>query len=193
MKAYASVIILLLLAVIFSCQDIFTYSPLDILERDPKTLSKEQQLLYAEQALSSGRRGVMIDALDVVVNELLPDDPTSVKLNLLVADLLWALSNAPIALQNYLFDNSNQFPDPGVPADFPLFVADLESRLNPPDDILALQTAAVYYWNVENILGGSLHAMQQLATGIGLLSIDPVANFAIATPYITNAINAMIP
>jgi hypothetical protein len=114
MKAYFFIIISFILVLCFGCQDVFTYSPLDFLERDPKTLSKEQQLLYAKQALSSGNEDAMEKALSVVEDQL-ADDPNNAELLLLTGDLKWTLSRAPIAMQNYLFDNNNEFPDPGDP------------------------------------------------------------------------------
>ena len=77
MKARVGLVFLLFVVFISGCQNFFTYSPLDILQRDPDSLSKEQQLVYARQALSSGNKKAMEDALDIVVNDLIPDDPTN--------------------------------------------------------------------------------------------------------------------
>jgi hypothetical protein len=198
--SYISAGLLLLVFFISGCQDIFTYGPLDFLQRDPSTLSKDQQLLYAQQALSSGKRSAMEDALDVVVNDLLPDDPTNPELYILAADLMWTLSDTPIALQNYLFENSQQFPDPATPALFPTFVGDLESRLT-PEDILLLQIAASFYWMANTTLAASLNGVQQLAAGVGILSYqlslplgsqDP-AMITAAETYITDSINILVP
>jgi hypothetical protein len=191
---------LLLLFILSGCQDIFTFSPLDILQRDPSTLSKEQQLLYARQALSSGNRSAMEDALDVVTNDLIPDDLLNPELYILAADLMWTLSNTPIALQNYLFDNSQEFPDPGVAALFTPFVNNLESRLT-EDDKQLMQAAASFYWIADNMLGGSLNGVQQLAAGVGTLSYqlsllpglqEPLIIIA-AENYISDAIKILVP
>lgn len=189
MKAYLSILIILVLAVCFGCQDVFTYSPLDFLERDPSTLSKEQQLLYARQALSSGDDSAMNKALNIVVNELIPADPTNPDLWLLGGDLKWTLSHAPIALQNYLFANNNQFP---APASYGAFLTDIEAELSSAEKTLMRDAAdTFYYTNAEQNFGATLHAIQLLATGIGLLSAgDPYLN---ATAYLDAAIAALTP
>jgi len=189
MKAYMYAVIILVLAVILGCQDIFTYSPLDFLERDPSTLSKAQQLLYAQQALSSGNDSAMAAALDVVENDLIPDDPTNPDLWLLAGDLKWALSHASIAMQNYLVDNSNQFPAPAAYAAFLLYI---ENVLSNAEETLMKDAADIFYYtNAEQNYGATLHAMQLLATGVGLLSAgDPYLN---ATTYLDAAIAALVP
>jgi hypothetical protein len=187
MKVCFIALIPLVLALCAGCQDFFTYSPLGFLERDPETLSKEQQLLYAEQALSSGNEDAMGKALSVVIDQLV-DDPNNVKLLLLAGNLWWTLSHAPVALQNYLFDNSNQFPAPGT---YDVFVADIEGRLTQPNDIPYLRAAAAAYMAAE-ANGGTLHAVQQLVTGIGLISIN-IANLPVAAVYLDAAITALVP
>jgi len=104
-------------------------------------------------------------------------------------------------LQNYLFANNNQFPDPGSPAGFPQFVTDVKSYLSDPGNEVPLLEAAaeVYYCYADITLGATLNAMQMLAAGLGKLSFQlslplPVpAEVLAAEAYINAAIRALIP
>ncbi|MEJ2664201.1 MAG: hypothetical protein P8107_09195 [Spirochaetia bacterium] len=188
MKPLSYLAALFLLFLLFGCQDIFTYSPLDILQRDPASLSKDQQLLYAQQALSSGDDSPITSAIDIVENTLIPDDPANADLYLLLGDLKWTRSHTPFALQDYLFNNSNQFP---APANYLAFVTSIESGLSAAEITLLEEAADNCYYYAENTLGATLNAIQQLAAGIGLLSAgDPYGN---AAAYLTNAINILVP
>jgi len=189
MKPLSYLAALFLLFVVFSCQDIFTFSPLDILQRDPATLSKDQQLLYAQQALSSGDRTVMTDALDVVMTSLVPDDPFNPDLHLLAADLMWRLSYVPEALQSYLFANSQQFPDPLAPAAFITYIDNYLTSVGA--DTTYIVNAAYKYRDDAEGNGATLNAVQDLATGIGFfLAVPPDAD---ATTYLQNGINGLVP
>jgi hypothetical protein len=185
--SYISAGLLLLVFFISGCQDIFTYGPLDFLQRDPSTLSKDQQLLYARQALSSGKRSAMEDALDVVVNDLLPDDPTNPELYILAADLMWRLSYVPEAVQSYLFANGQQFP--GV-ADYGIFTTSINSYLISAGTDSTLIIAAAILYDAVNTSGVPLNGVQDLATGIGLYLSGDLANGA---AYLTAAINILVP
>ncbi len=196
--SYAVSGLLLLVFCISGCQDIFTYGPLDILQRDPSTLSKDQQLLYARQALSSGDDDAMSSAVDLVEDTLIPGDPNNADLFLLLGDLKWRLSHAPIALQNYLFNNSNQFPDP---ADYITFANDIQSGLSSAERNLLYDAANNCYYYAENTLTATLNAVQQLATGVGILAYQAqlplgsqdLAMILAAETYITNAISVLVP
>jgi tetratricopeptide (TPR) repeat protein len=195
MKAYVYALIILGTILIFGCQNFFTYSPLDILQRDPDTLSKEQKLLYARQALSSGNKDAMEEALDVVVNDLIPDDPTNADLWLLCGDLLWTLSDVPDAILDYLNANDQTFPDQSSVAEVDTFVHYIEGRLE-PDEILLFQASASVYYSVDTT-PSILNPIQQLAAGLGLLSVQLALPLALqdlnvisdARDYITEALN----
>lgn len=64
-----------------SCESVFTTSPLAFLQRDPSTLSPEQQVSYGEQALASGDPDAMAEAYETLKES---DDPQT---QLLAADL----------------------------------------------------------------------------------------------------------
>src|ERR1700690_1173027 len=68
-----SLLILLVLVVLSGCQNIFTYTPLKGLQRDPSTLSAPQRLVYAQDALASGDKGAMLAAYNAIKNDTSPD------------------------------------------------------------------------------------------------------------------------
>lgn len=67
--------------VLAGCENFFTSSPLAFLQRDPASLSAEQQIQYAEDALTSGDTEAMESAYEVLKDS---DDPET---QLLAADL----------------------------------------------------------------------------------------------------------
>jgi hypothetical protein len=84
---FSSLLLLLVLVVVLSgCQDIFTFSPFSDLGRDPSTLSEDQQINYATNALASGDPDKMAEAYDLIA-DLLEDDPDNGELHLLAAEL----------------------------------------------------------------------------------------------------------
>ncbi|TFG63763.1 MAG: hypothetical protein E4H36_04800, partial [Spirochaetales bacterium] len=80
-----SLIVVLTLAAV-SCQRIFTYSPLSFLQRDPSSLSAQQQVNYAEDILASGTAEDMAAAY-ALIQALLAADPGNADLQLLAAQL----------------------------------------------------------------------------------------------------------
>ena len=71
--APVSLLILLVLMTLAGCQDIFTYTPLKGLQRDPSTLSASQRLVYAQEALASGDKEAMQAAYNAIKNDTSPD------------------------------------------------------------------------------------------------------------------------
>ena len=71
----------LFLLVLSSCEQMFTWSPLAFLRRDPASLSEEQQIRYGRDALASGDRAAMAEAFDLLKDSTDPD------VKLLAADL----------------------------------------------------------------------------------------------------------
>jgi len=63
----------LLILLLVSCEQMFTYSPLSWAERDPSDLSDAQKIAYAEGALNSGDIDVMADAYDAIKDDANPD------------------------------------------------------------------------------------------------------------------------
>jgi hypothetical protein len=76
----------LVLISLSSCQDVFTYSPLQFLQRDPENLPDKQKVKYAEDMLANGSQKDMKDAYKLV-EDMLKDDPDNAELHLLAADL----------------------------------------------------------------------------------------------------------
>jgi hypothetical protein len=58
-----------LVTLLVGCQAIFTFSPLSGLKRDPSTMSPEQRLTYAQDALASGDPAAMQKAYDAIKND----------------------------------------------------------------------------------------------------------------------------
>lgn len=88
MKKTALVIFLVLTAAVLfcSCQAVFTFSPFSGLQRDPSTLSAEQQMTWAESVLATGDTESMAEAY-AIIQALLADNPDDPELNLLAANL----------------------------------------------------------------------------------------------------------
>jgi hypothetical protein len=82
------------------CQNVFTYSPLKFLQRDPSNLPAEQKVAWAEDALSSGDPQAMEDAYQALQEEAdAYDDP---ELTYLAARLALELSGVPQLLFDIL-------------------------------------------------------------------------------------------
>ena len=86
-----------------SCQAVFTYSPVEFLERDLAKLSDEQQLDRAEDVLVAGTTEEIIEAYDAVVALIDAGDVSSVT-HLLAADLAFAASGIMDVVADVLAD-----------------------------------------------------------------------------------------
>ncbi|MAG14033.1 MAG: hypothetical protein CMN78_05500 [Spirochaetales bacterium] len=86
-----------------SCQAVFTYSPLEFLQRDVTSLPPEQQVGRAEDALSSGDTVEMKEAYDAV-SSLLEASPEDTELQLLAADLAFGASGVTEVFTSILQD-----------------------------------------------------------------------------------------
>jgi hypothetical protein len=95
-----SPLILFVLMILAGCQDIFTYTPLKGLQRDPSTLSSEQQLVYAQDALASGDRDAMLAAYNAIKTDT-GDDAVH-----LTAELGIELSGVPGLINDAVTDES---------------------------------------------------------------------------------------
>ena len=77
-KMSRKVFVPILLAIILvpfmysSCEQVFTYSPLEWAQRDPSNLPEDQRIAYAEFALGSGDTEKLRDAYDAIKDI---DDP----------------------------------------------------------------------------------------------------------------------
>jgi hypothetical protein len=57
---------LIVLMFLGGCQALFTYTPLKGFQRDPSSLSPEQRLVYAQDALASGDKTAMLAAYNAI-------------------------------------------------------------------------------------------------------------------------------
>jgi len=69
MRKTAGFLVPFLAMLMAGCQAIFTFSPLSGLQRDPSTMSPEQRLTYAQDALASGDAAAMKKAYDALKND----------------------------------------------------------------------------------------------------------------------------
>jgi hypothetical protein len=83
-----------------SCEAIFTYTPLKGLQRDPSSLSAEQRLTFAQDALASGDEDAMKEAYDAI------KDDSGLDASYLTAELGIELSGLPDLIHSYLTDSS---------------------------------------------------------------------------------------
>ncbi len=81
----------IVMSCLVSCQAVFTFSPLSFLRRDPGTLSAEQQVAYAEQALESGDTDAMAAVYDAIAAAATAD-PENADLSYTAAQLALELS-----------------------------------------------------------------------------------------------------
>ncbi|MCF7927593.1 MAG: hypothetical protein K9L68_00760 [Spirochaetales bacterium] len=103
MKDHNLAIILLAGALLLfsSCQDLFTTSAFEFLQRDPSDLSLSQQIVYAENALASGDEGAIQSAYEAI-GDSLADDPNDAGLNSLYADLAIEVSGVSEAVSDLM-------------------------------------------------------------------------------------------
>ena len=99
-QAPVSLLILFILMLLAGCQDIFTYTPLKGLQRDPSTLSSEQRLVYAQDALASGDKAAMLAAYNAIKTD------TSADAVHLTAELGIELSGVPGLINDAITNQS---------------------------------------------------------------------------------------
>jgi hypothetical protein len=68
------VIIILAGLILTGCEQVFTYSPLSGLQRDPSTLSDDQKRQYARDALDSGDDSAVQEAYELLKDSTDPED-----------------------------------------------------------------------------------------------------------------------
>ncbi|MFP4364722.1 MAG: hypothetical protein ACLFR1_12740 [Spirochaetia bacterium] len=73
--------------IVSGCQAVFTYSPVSFLQRDVSEMSAAQQAEYAEDALASGDKEKMKEALTAIEQQIADDPENSEDLMQLVVDL----------------------------------------------------------------------------------------------------------
>ena len=90
--------------VLGACQAVFTYSPFTSLQRDIGSLSSEQKVKRAEDALGTGDVAQIGEAYEVIAAILEASDTPDPELTLLAADLAFAGSGVSEVLTSVLQD-----------------------------------------------------------------------------------------
>jgi len=93
-----ALLLVFLLLLLASCEQMFTYSPLSWAQRDPADLSDAQKIAYAESVLGSGDTDAMADAYDAIKDSSDPDT------QLLASQLAIGASGLNEAIQDALAD-----------------------------------------------------------------------------------------
>ena len=175
--------LLLLSLLLAGCQELFTYSLFQGLQRDPSDLPPEQQISYAQSALAAGDIDAMADIYDEIV-ALAADDPD---LYLLAADLAMGASGITGVISDVLSD----------PAAFDyttdLANVDLVMLANVADNVLAAEVAGVAGITDEQyVTAAGAEALQWLKLGNSLptdtagwnaVTADPAGSELEATKY----------
>ena len=114
-------LILLVGFLFIGCQEFFTYSLFEGLQRDPADLPAEQQISYARSALAAGDVDAMADIYDEIVG--LAADGNDPELYLLAADLAMGASGLTDVIADVLTDD-----DPGT-LDYTVVLAGLDTAM----------------------------------------------------------------
>lgn len=127
---------LLCMALLFSgCQEVFTYSLFEGLQRDPSSLPPEQQISYARSVLASGDPDAMADIYDEIAD--LAQDENDPDLYLLAADLAMGASGISSAIDEVLSSE-----DPGS-LDYTVVLAGIDTAMlnNVSTQVIAAEAA----------------------------------------------------
>jgi len=151
-----------------SCQAVFTFSPLSFLRRDPSTLTADQQLAWAEEALASGDVEAVRDAYDaLVVTASMSTDPA---VQYTTAQLALELSGVGEVFSSLLGGLTQEGESPFSSAAEALEAVDV-----------GLLTAAADYLDAAQSGGADLTATDYFVGGVGLIVAgaggeDPLEN-----------------
>ena len=174
------------IAGISSCQELFTYSLMESLQRDPSSLPPEQQISYAESALASGDTAAMADIYDEIV-ALAASDP---ELYLLAADLAMGASGITDVLGDALADPGSFDYTTGLAS------IDLGMLANVADNVIAAETAglASIVTDEQYVAAAGAEVLQFLEGGGDLSTIDwtDSTSAALSGTEIENAYNFLI-
>jgi hypothetical protein len=188
--------ILSLVVLLAGCEAIFTYTPLASLQRAPSSLSAEQRLEYAQNALASGDKIAMAAALLAIQNDPgAPAQYAAAQLGIEVSGVPQLLLDAvdgkisinsgdPSSITTFLAAN------PGVQPDFLIAAA---ARLDAADPATLQPMDFVY-----GALGLALDAAKQTNgtydfSKINLLDRPTKAKADAATNFVSEALVALSP
>jgi hypothetical protein len=179
------------LALLTGCDAVFTYSALTGLQRDPKDMSLEQRIKFAEDALASGDEGAMADAYDAIKGTAATSNDGD--LELLAGQLALELSGINDAIGDLANIN---FDDPDTAATEAL-VQSIVDSLTPS---LVTDAAGFYADAADPTHGGDLTGTDYLLGAMAILAdaavtagsvgaADPTA----ANDMLTAALGALSP
>ncbi|MBP7494649.1 MAG: hypothetical protein KA771_04075 [Spirochaetales bacterium] len=152
-------LILAMVLVLLSCEDVFTTSLLEWGQRDPSNLSRDQKISYAQDALASGDKKAMKEAYDAL------KDTTDPALQPFVAELAVGAAGIKDALLTVLGDVAAGSSEETIKTE-------LQAAYNSFDaEDLALMESAAQLLTAAESGGGSISADQYFITGIGLLVV----------------------
>ncbi len=152
--------VILLGLVLFSCEAVFTYSPVSFLQRDPANMSTAQKVSYAEEALSSGDKTAMAKAYNSI-KDLASKDPKNVEINMLAARLAVELSGVPDVINEIVQGNLDlSGSDAGER------IADFLDQSGVDPSLMV--EASGYYLNAESN-GGDLSSSDYIMGAMGIL------------------------
>jgi hypothetical protein len=180
--------LLLLSLLLAGCQEVFTYSLFEGLQRDPSNLPPEQQISYAESALAAGDIDAMADIYDEIV-ALAADDPD---LYLLAADLAMGASGITRVVDDILSAD-----DPST-IDFNTVLqsVDLTMLANVADNVLAAEAAGVGGISDEQYVTAAgaeiLQFIENPANDITTVDWTNATTAAASGPEIENAYNFLV-
>ncbi|MDY7027356.1 MAG: hypothetical protein SVR04_03560 [Spirochaetota bacterium] len=104
--------VVLLVLLLGSCEQMFTFSPLSWAQRDPANLSDAQKIAYAESVLGSGDADAMADAYNAIKDSSDPD------VQLLASKLALGASGINEAIENALANFDAIEADPNTVSDY---------------------------------------------------------------------------
>ena len=171
---------LVIVSCLASCQAVFTWSPLSFLQRDPSTMTTEQKLTYADEALASGDPAALASAYDTIAVEAAahPDDPD---IQYTAAQLALQISGVGTVLDSFLTSL-------GDPSAAPLTItADTFASI----DRGTLADAGAYLVDAE-AAGANLTATDYLVGAVALVVADSSSSDVLGTidPLSPNVVQA---
>ncbi len=180
------VTLLVLIALVLSaCQEVFTYSLLEGMQRDFSSLPREQKISYAKDVLASGDADAMADIYDEIA-AMAASDP---ELYLLAADLAMGASGITRVLGDFMSD-----PD-SFDYEADLASVDLGMLSNVAGNVLAAEAAGVVGISKEHyVAAAGAEILQFLESGGDLGTVDwtDETSAGLSGPEIQNAYNFLV-
>jgi hypothetical protein len=173
------------LLVLTGCQEVFTYSLFEGMQRDFSSLPREQKIRYAKDVLASGDLSAMAEIYDEIV-AMAAEDP---ELYLLAADLAMGASGISDVIGDFMSD-----PD-SFDYESDLASVDLVMLSNVADNVLAAETAGLSGISEEHYAAAAGAEILQFLEGGGDLGTVDWSNSTTAAasgPEIENAYNFLI-